>query len=529
MAEAALKQAKTDRRTAKSAFTRLKKALDHLVENHIPPDEVRQSLAKFHGAYESLVEKHDEYTKFIENNEEYQMEEQWLDECQEILMRIEVDAKMFINCTEKSNPEYTDGNGTSTSGKEVSSTGVHENDGISNMQSINRALPVVNAVDSKISASSASGVTALRLERLIPFIRLTEPLTTSGAGLPTQRFEEITAVKTSHIPELLGLQNTKFRRGQGQVDLLIGIEHIHFHAGETRHVDHLLSRNSPLGWVVFGGELEETSDVTRKLHVKFAFPVDLSHFWETEAMGMEIKPCICDADKLMQTEREESELIEKILIPERDQHVHRFLWRNLETNRAPVVYVETVLTFGDKPAPAMAQIALRKTAQDNKTDHPEAAEVLTNDTYMDDNCDSADTAQEARKLMEDIDEVFKTGGFNVKGWISNKKLAEKDNNEIEKGMNVFQGGEEKVLGTSWNFKTDKFFFRVKADILKLVDRPSHVPVKMTKGMILSQVARIYEPIGFAATFIIKEKIGMQQLWQLGLDWDEELPPAVQDN
>ena len=32
----------------------------------------------------------------------------------------------------------------------------------------------------------------------------------------------------------------------------------------------------------------------------------------------------------------------------------------METNREPDVYVKTVLTFGDEPAPAMAQIALRK-------------------------------------------------------------------------------------------------------------------------------------------------------------------------
>lgn len=72
-------------------------------------------------------------------------------------MRIELDAKMFIGSAEQSNSE--DENGASTSGKEeVSSIGVHGNDGISNMQSVNPALPVVNAVDSAISANSASGL-----------------------------------------------------------------------------------------------------------------------------------------------------------------------------------------------------------------------------------------------------------------------------------------------------------------------------------------------------------------------------------
>ena len=55
-----------------------------------------------------------------------------------------------------------------------------------------------------------------------------------------------------------------------------------------------------------------------------------------------------------------SKVYHRNLIPERDQHVHCFLWRNMETNRDPDVYVKTVLTFGDNPAPAMAQISLGK-------------------------------------------------------------------------------------------------------------------------------------------------------------------------
>ena len=61
--------------------------------------------------------------------------------------------------------------------------------------------------------------------------------------------DEIPAVKTSHLPEVFGVPNTRFRRGKGHVDLLIGIDHVHMHAGETRQVDHLLARKSPLGWV----------------------------------------------------------------------------------------------------------------------------------------------------------------------------------------------------------------------------------------------------------------------------------------
>ena len=78
-----------------------------------------------------------------------------------------------------------------------------------------------------------------------------------------------------------------------------------------------------------------------------------------------------------------SKMYHRILIPERDRHVHRFLWKNMGTEREPDIFVKTVLTFGDKPAPGMAQIALRKTVQENKAGYPKAAEVLTNNTYMD--------------------------------------------------------------------------------------------------------------------------------------------------
>ncbi|PFX31942.1 hypothetical protein AWC38_SpisGene3228 [Stylophora pistillata] len=242
-------------------------------------------------------------------------------------------------------------------------------------------------------------------------------------------------------------------------------------------------------------------------------------------MGVEVKPCVCEADKLKQAERVEAEIISKscekmgnqwkvpypwkknpmllpdnkplamkrlesterrhkkdpeqgvaydkqmeemnemkfskklsneeiknfkgpvhyiphhaVIPPEKkstpNQHVHRFLWRNLETEREPDVYEKTVLTFGDKPAPAMAQIALRKTAEENKKDYPEAAEVLTKNSYMDDICGSVDTVVQAQKLTGDLDKVLESEGFAVKGWTSNKVLINTENQE--RGFKVFQ-------------------------------------------------------------------------------------------
>ena len=211
-----------------------------------------------------------------------------------------------------------------------------------------------------------------------------------------------------------------------------------------------------------------------------------------------------------------SKMYHRVLIPERDQHVHRFLWRNLETEREPDVYLKTVLTFGDKPAPAMAEIALRKTAEENKNGYPEAAETLTQNSYVDDIYDSVDTVTQAQKLTGDLDKVLASGGFGVKGWTSNKVLTKTENQK--RGVKMFQDEvEEKVLGMVWNYVTDEFSFKVKLDSLYLADHSIQLRPKMTKRTLLSQVARFYDPIGFAAAFIIRAKIGMPELWQIGLD------------
>ena len=88
-----------------------------------------------------------------------------------------------------------------------------------------------------------------------------------------------------------------------------------------------------------------------------------------------------------------------IAIPEDDQHVHRFLWRNFEVNRRPDTFVNTVLTFGDRPAPTMAITAMRKTAKMNEEEKPKAAETILKNAYVDDLCDSVKNAEEAMQSI----------------------------------------------------------------------------------------------------------------------------------
>ena len=79
-----------------------------------------------------------------------------------------------------------------------------------------------------------------------------------------------------------------------------------------KQVDYIVARKSSLGWVLFGSKPEcSTSETTRVLFASEKTSVDLTEFWTTESMGVEVKPCVCEADKLSQVEREEKIMIEQ--------------------------------------------------------------------------------------------------------------------------------------------------------------------------------------------------------------------------
>ena len=181
-----------------------------------------------------------------------------------------------------------------------------------------------------------------------------------------------------------------------------------------------------------------------------------------------------------------------VAIPSVDQHVHRFLWRNFETEREPDPYVKTILTFGDRPAPAMAITGMHKTAKLNQDAKTKAAKANFNNTYVDDICDSAVDPNEAKMLIADVDEVLATGGFQVKKWTSNVTLNSKECSE-----EIVLGGEthtEKVLGTVWLPKEDKFSFKIRIESASMKDNATMGPMKLTKRQILSKLAGIFDRV-----------------------------------
>ncbi|KAK3896107.1 hypothetical protein Pcinc_000205 [Petrolisthes cinctipes] len=231
-----------------------------------------------------------------------------------------------------------------------------------------------------------------------------------------------------------------------------------------------------------------------------------------------------------------SKMYNSVLISELDQMTHRFLWRNMNPDKNPDHYCLQTVTFGDRPSGIIAMTALHKTAEMLESEYPEAAAMLIHDSYVDDVIHSCDTVSEALRKLTDTGEILKVGGFQIKQWvISGDHDKVYDKKLVDTEM-------EKVLGMRWEPKKDQFIFKVSINFSKkykkvhtepnltVDDIIKKAPNSLTKRMILSQVASLYDPLGLATPFTMRCKLLLTQLITLKnendgveLGWDDPIP------
>ncbi len=92
--------------------------------------------------------------------------------------------------------------------------------------------------------------------------------------------------------------------------MLFEIDHAYMHTGDLEKVDHILARNSLLGWIIFRAMpgLQLTSSVY-EFHIQHTKPIDLIDFWTGEAMGVG-EPQI-KTPKIGKVKREEMKFIKQ--------------------------------------------------------------------------------------------------------------------------------------------------------------------------------------------------------------------------
>ncbi|XP_017483069.1 PREDICTED: uncharacterized protein LOC108371963, partial [Rhagoletis zephyria] len=177
-------------------------------------------------------------------------------------------------------------------------------------------------------------------------------------------------------------------------------------------------------------------------------------------------------------------------------------------------------------SPFNAARVLQQCANENQSAVPDEARAaqardsILSYFYMDDLLDSMDTPSEAATLARDITTILQHGRFRLCKWNSNAADVlftcglGSSSSELNLGAT-----DAKVLGLHWAPITGELFFQVRLDAI--------IPVA-TKRQVLSEVAKIFDPLGLLAPVSVKAKILMQLTWAAKIDWDTPLPPQLRE-
>ncbi|CAH2103260.1 unnamed protein product [Euphydryas editha] len=156
-----------------------------------------------------------------------------------------------------------------------------------------------------------------------------------------------------------------------------------------------------------------------------------------------------------------------------------------------------------------------------KDKFPVAAHITKNDYYVDDLMTGCETETEALQIYEEMTELMNTGGFELQKWSSSNQrfvnYIEQNKVSTVKSLTIESDGMMKVLGIKWNRLTDNFEY-----VVNLINTKEPI----TKRTILSEIARLYDPIGWISPVVITAKIFIQKLWKERLEWDDELPKKL---
>ncbi|KAG1661284.1 Cyclin-dependent kinase 8 [Nymphon striatum] len=201
----------------------------------------------------------------------------------------------------------------------------------------------------------------------------------------------------------------------------------------------------------------------------------------------------------------------QVELNENDQDVHRFLLRSDSGETREMKFVR--VTFGINCSPFLLSATIRH----HLSRFPPSFVIneLSENLYVDDFLSGADSKFEAQELFSQANQVMKGAGMILTKWSSNNSsIIGEDNKELQNF--------KKVLGMSWDSVSDCFTFVG-------VDLPDIEVVRYTKRVVLSLIARVFDPLGLVLPFTVTAKFLFQDIWRLGLNWDDDLPSECQES
>ena len=191
----------------------------------------------------------------------------------------------------------------------------------------------------------------------------------------------------------------------------------------------------------------------------------------------------------------------------KDKDVTRFLWpENIhDPNSKLVVFRFTVVLFGATCSQFLlnATILRHLSLARNKS-------LFKRGLYIDNLQYTSNNENDLISFYWEAQQTFSAAHLNLREWNSNSL---KLNLQVEVDNVITKRVEHsKVLGLKWFPETDLFHFKeIKFDDIH------------TKRGVLSDMAKIFDPLGYILPITVRGRLLIQDLWRSNLKWDTVLP------
>lgn len=183
------------------------------------------------------------------------------------------------------------------------------------------------------------------------------------------------------------------------------------------------------------------------------------------------------------------QMFRQILIHDEDRQLQLILWR-FSPEESIATYRLNTVTYGTCSAPFAATRCLRQLAIEYENRYPHTCQVIIMDFYMDDVLTGDDEPEKLIETKEELGEILQSAGFELHKWKSNEPSIVGE---------AVDSSSTKILGMQWDTRSDLFGFSVDVN----------VNAKITKRSILSEVQKIFDPLGVISPIILHGKLIMQ--------------------
>ncbi|KIH63232.1 Pao retrotransposon peptidase [Ancylostoma duodenale] len=135
--------------------------------------------------------------------------------------------------------------------------------------------------------------------------------------------------------------------------------------------------------------------------------------------------------------------------------------------------------------------------------------------YVDNLILTTDTLKDAVNIYNKSKQMFQEIHMNLREFTSNSVLLTNELKESDRSAQQCP----KVLGIIWDASRD------------MIQLSCNVPIttKVTKRVVMSKIAAIYDPLGWLVLLLHQAKIFLQELWKQQYDWDTQLPNDKKQN